>query len=746
MWMSRTLLGTTGRTIFLGLAVVAIIFAINYRYPTALGGAELIAGDLRMDTRRKAQPTGSVVVVAIDDESISKIGQWPWPRGIIAQLISALGDYKVGVIGVDLLFPEVDRADRDHRALAARLAAAGVGQSAIAAALGPNNDRALADALLSQGSTYLAYPFEAHFVRTPETSPMLRAFSPSIVNPPPVTYSSVLYPPGPLPDLISANSYLPPTPVLLESARGSAFVDVDLDADGDLRSIPTVIRFDNQFCVPLFLALVSAYRDHARLVLSLSNSAVERVAVGTTRVLVDEMGRMLIDFRGRLGRIPTFSANRVLARGVPEAALKGKIVLVGVTAFGLGDRIVTPLGANIPGVEIQAAAVDNVLAGKFIRYSETTQAETWLLALFLGLAVTIAASTLSALGAGITSLALVFGYILYAQHRLYGDGVMIGVILPLVTVVVTDAVLVGYRYTTEGSEKRRLRRAFVHYLAPTLVDQLAENSAELKLGGEERTITVMFADLTGFTTASTHMRPEALTGKVNRYFEYIVQPIDATGGYVERFLGDAALAFWGAPLSAPRHPINAIRAAFQIIDGVKRAREEDEAGGDQGFTIKVGINTGPAVVGNIGSKDRYSYTAMGEDVNLASRLEGVPPLYGCLIVVGERTAEGARNEFLMRELDWILAKGATKPMTVFQPIAPLSAATDAQRDLVAGFAVALEHYRARRFAEACRIWEELTARFEPAPSPSSIMAERARHFISEPPPTAWDAVFVLTSK
>jgi adenylate cyclase len=323
---------------------------------------------------------------------------------------------------------------------------------------------------------------------------------------------------------------------------------------------------------------------------------------------------------------------------------------------------------------------------------------------------------------------------------------MIGVILPLVTVIVTDAVLVGYRYATEGSEKRRLRRAFVHYLAPTLVDQLAEDSAELKLGGEERTITVMFADLTGFTTASTHMKPEALTGKVNRYFEFIVQPIDATGGYVERFLGDAALAFWGAPLSDPEHAINAVRAAFQIIDGVKRAREDDEAHGDQGFTIKVGINTGPAVVGNIGSKDRYSYTAMGEDVNLASRLEGVPPLYGCLIVIGEHTAEGARSEFLMRELDWILAKGATKPMTIYQPIAPLDAATGAQRDLVARFALALEHYRAMRFAEACTIWNELTVKFEPAPSPSSIMAERARLFTSEPPPTPWDGVFVLTSK
>jgi adenylate cyclase len=355
-------------------------------------------------------------------------------------------------------------------------------------------------------------------------------------------------------------------------------------------------------------------------------------------------------------------------------------------------------------------------------------------------------SELGALRSAAAGVALVVGYILYAQYRLQVGGALIGVILPLTLVVVTYTVLAGYRYVTEGFEKRRMRRAFVHYLAPSLVDRLTENAAELKLGGEQRDITVMFADLTGFTIASTEMTPDGLTSKVNRYFEFIVGPVDATGGYVERFLGDSALVFWNAPLSDPKHAVNAVKAAFEIIDGVKRAREEDEARGEKGFTIKVGINTGPAVVGNIGSKDRYSYTAMGEDVNLAARLEGVPPLYGCLIVTGEHTARLAREEFLMRELDWLLVKGAARPMAIYQPIATLDKATDSQRDLVARFAVALEHYRARRFTEACTLWDELAAKFEPVQSPSSIMAARARGFISSPPTEPWDAVFVLTNK
>ena len=730
----------------LGIAVIAVVFAIYYRHPAVMEKAELAAGDVRMHSRHTLPPTGSVAVIAIDDDSISKLGQWPWPRGVTAGLISALADYQVAVIGMDILFPEADHVDREHRALAAKLAASGVSPSTIAASIGPDNDGALGEAFKRQGSTYLAYPFENHFLGTAESPEVRRAFQRTIRNPPPVTFDAVLRAPGPLPELISANAYLPPIPVLANSARGTAFVDVDHDLDGVLRSVFTVVRFDSRFCAPLFLSLVSAYRDHARLVLSLTNSTVGGVAVGPMRVPVDEQGRMLIDFRGRLGKIPTYSVISVLSHKVPAESLKGKIVLIGVSAFGLGDRVATPLGSDIPGVEVQAAAVDNVLSGRFLRRSEATEGEALIFAFLLGLAVTVAVSELSAMRSAIVSLLLLGGYIAYAQYRLLEGGVMLGVILPATTVIVTDLVLSGYRYVTEDLKKRRLRRAFVHYLAPSIVDQLTEDGVELKLGGEERIITVMFADLTGFTVASTHMNPEALTGKVNRYFDVIVRPVDETGGYVERFLGDSALCFWNAPLPNLRHHVQAVRAAFDIIEGVRRAREEDEARGDTGFTIKVGINTGPAVVGNIGSKNRYSYTAMGEDVNLAARLEGVPPLYGCLIVIGEHTATVARQEFLLRELDWILAKGAAKGMAIYQPVAPLDRATDTQRELVARFAEGLAHYRAQRFAEACSIWDELVAKQEPAPSPSSIMADRARHFIASPPPAAWDGVFVLTSK
>jgi adenylate cyclase len=242
------------------------------------------------------------------------------------------------------------------------------------------------------------------------------------------------------------------------------------------------------------------------------------------------------------------------------------------------------------------------------------------------------------------------------------------------------------------------------------------------------------------------MTPEDLTSKVNRYFRYIVKPVDETGGYVERFVGDAVMGIWGAPLSDPNHALNAIRAAVAIIDGVRRAREEDEQRGEEGFTIKVGLNSGASIVGNIGSENRFAYTAMGKDVNLAARLESSPPLYCCLIVAGEHTARLAQSVFLMRELDRLLVKGADKSMSIYEPIAELDSATDAQKEIVRRFAQALEHYRARRFAEACAIWDDLANRYEPAPSPSSVMAARSRNLISNPPDKPWNAVNVLLNK
>jgi adenylate cyclase len=264
-------------------------------------------------------------------------------------------------------------------------------------------------------------------------------------------------------------------------------------------------------------------------------------------------------------------------------------------------------------------------------------------------------------------------------------------------------------------------------------------------------VTVMFADLSGFTDLSGKVEAEALVRITNQYLGYIVEQVEATGGYVDKFIGDAVMALWGAPVADPRHAVNGLRAAMGAVSRIRMAREATQTHSALSFAVKISLNSGTAVVGNVGTEKRYNYTAVGEIVNIAARLESVPTLYACEIVVGPRTAELVESEFLLRELDTVQVKGRETPLAISQPLAEQARATPKQRECAKRYAEALAHYRAMRYAEAKTIWEALAQEErdcpgDPKSNPSSEMAARARMFMAHPPTHPWDGVWVLTNK
>jgi class 3 adenylate cyclase len=265
----------------------------------------------------------------------------------------------------------------------------------------------------------------------------------------------------------------------------------------------------------------------------------------------------------------------------------------------------------------------------------------------------------------------------------------------------------------------------------------------------------MFADLSGFTALSSRVEPEVLTRLTNRYLGLIVESVEATGGYVDKFIGDAVMAVWGAPASDPAHAVHAVRAALAAVARSRAEWRTAVARGEPALSLKIGLNSGPAVVGNVGTERRYNYTAVGETVNVASRLESVPGLYGCQIVVGPRTAELAREEIFFREIDWVRVKGRETPLAIFEPLAEVGDAARLEIDQAKRYGDALAYYRARRFDEAAAIWEALTreegvvvahAQGPSQPSPASTMANRARQLAADPPDERWDGVFSLGTK
>ena len=539
-------------------------------------------------------------------------------------------------------------------------------------------------------------------------------------------------------------------------------VDLPSEADGAYRRIPAHFPDDQGNPVP---GLASALLRRAK-----APSMPEELVIAP---------------RYHLERIPTYAIVDVLrcATQAPEVlqqAFRDKIVLVGGTlpeedrkrsagkylapkstdgpllnACGLRRLGASaPESRTVPGVYLHAAAIDAVVTGNLTTIVPTSAIAGLAMATAVG---TAAVSLLCAPWlAGATSLGIVVLVFGIATGFLEGNA-WVPITLPLLAVVATFIIAYVVRYLVETRRKQAMQQElmFLGGLPSSMVEQMASGGTPLQLGGAQADITVMFADLSGFTKLSTQVSPDVLAAKTTQYLALIVQQVEATGGWVNKFIGDCVMAIWGAPVPDPHHAVQAIHAARAAVAHINRMREEAEGKGEVGFKIKIGLNSGSAFVGRMGTLKRGTYTAMGETVNLAARLEGIPGIYNCSVVIGPQTAEQVKHTFFLRELDTIKVKGKDQPITVYEPLEEHPAQPD-RKELVERYMKALADYRAGRFTEAADAWDALACtNLETGhksndkatlTNPSATMAERAKAFSIKPPPPSWDGVWVLTTK
>ncbi|HUY28057.1 MAG TPA: adenylate/guanylate cyclase domain-containing protein [Candidatus Binataceae bacterium] len=676
-------------TFAVGQVVMAWMLAILIAYPGALTFLELKISDLRMYAGTPHPPTNQVVVVGIDQKSIAVLGHWPWPRDVMAQFQDALASYRPKVIGYDLLFSEADSDVAERREIASRLGAFGLGDAQIQQALGHERDQKFADAVKAQGDTYLGYGFARHELGR-GAGGAEAGYLHEMISPPPLAYTLVHRDPGAAPELIHADAYLPPTPILNSAARGTGFYDIDGDYDGEIRTELTVIQFHDRMCVPFFLAVAQAYYGGATLRLNLAGAGVSSVALGDMVIPVDEIGRMMVTFRSGAASFPHYSAVDVLEHRIAPEALAGKAVLVGAIAKAIGDRAVTPVGAEFPRVEIHANAIDDVIAHDFIDATRTdtvVMERSWAVA--LGVAISLAVAYLTASIAFAAVLALMAAYFGFAQYLLIAHGILLGVVFPLAVASATAAALAIYRYWTEGREKRRLRHAFEHYLHPDVIAAVVDNPGGLKLGGERRIITILFADIVNYTGLSERTDPAALVALLNDYMTKMTDLILESGGVVDKIRGDGIMAFWGAPLEVPNHPRAAIDSGLAMLAELKSLREHDPRFAD--IDIGVGIATGEAIAGNFGGARRFDYSVIGDTVNLASRLETLTRQFKVHLLVSKETFTSAAGAYVARDIGLVRVKGKNIPVPIVEVIA--AAANGADGAYYARFAAALEDLR-----------------------------------------------------
>jgi adenylate cyclase len=721
-------------------AVVVLLFTVFADNPV-VRGLETASLDLRFRLRGVRPPGPEVTLILVDDRSLESLGRWPLSRALFARALEVLDHAGAKVVAFDLLFTEADEpvpADLRKAARTAAEALTGDRSDGLRAALERLTDRdsRFADAIRASGNVLLPVGFS--FVGTPGEEPSWLSDS-----------AYARFDESPLPPVfpLRPKSAVLPIEALATAAAGFGHTTLAYDRDSAPRYDYAALPFEADFLPSLSIRAAAAYLGVAwpKVALALGGG----VRIGDLVVPTDRAMRLLINYRGPPRTVPSFSFADLLALRVSPENLSGRIVLIGASFVGSADSYAQPF-SNTPmlGVERIANIIDTIVSRDFIGAPSgiwrIVQVATVLLLAALAGAMT---EFLPARLAALAGAAPIAAWAAAAQLA-FAQNVWWPLIEPVAALATAAATVLLFRYWVVDRVGRRIRSAFCHYLAPSIVDRLAESEAELHLGGERREVTIMFADLSGFTAMSTRLPPEELMTLTNSYHALMVEAVEATGGYVNQFVGDAVMAIFGAPVPDPDHAASAARAALRVVASVMQAKTDADARGVPGYAVKIGLNSGPAVVGNVGAPKRYNYTTVGETVNIAARLEGVPEDYGCRIVIGPNTAAAIADRFVLCELDWIQVKGKDTAFSVYQLISEKSTADGPELVCLAQYEAGLKRYRAGDFAAAEELWRREGEHPNPgatATSPPLVMADRCVR-LKAAPPEAWDGIYVRTTK
>ncbi len=621
------------------LCVIALFVADELGLDVPLlGQIERKTYDMRLRALPSAPPR-FVTIAAIDEASLAKIGRWPWSRTTFAALAERLDQLGAKVIAFDLFFPEREspRADAQFaRAISAT-------KKVVLGTVFIDNDteiRYLGPAGLAAARLAIAPQAIADVRSSAQGEPVFKR-------------------PEPYGVLVN----------ILELQGGAAYaghIDVPPDPDGVVRRAPLIRRFDGRYYPAIDVQVARTYLEAEVPALELASYGIAGLKLGEHSIPLDEEGRLLVRHR-RPGSFAAVPIADILEGRADAALLKGRVVLVGNTATGIGDVRVTPFGATLPGVEVRASIIESLLQGDALQRPEWMMVVDAAAMALIALVLIVLLPRLGVSGGGVLAAALLGGYVALAIYLFETQGLWLNLVYPtlLVALLFATATLVEYFFTF--SEKRYLKVAFQHYVPPAVVEDLVADAGKLQLGGEKRELTVLFSDIRGFTTLSEAMAPEDLVKLMNEYFTVMTEKVFEHRGSLDKYIGDAIMAVFGAPLPEPQHAALACRAALDMVRTLKTFQDTLRRRGLPAIDIGVGINTGPMVVGNMGSKSRFNYTVVGDAVNLASRIEHLNKEYGTNVLVSEYTYLPVKDEFpLAREVDRVRVRGRAQPVHLFE--------------------------------------------------------------------------------
>lgn len=725
------------------LTLVFFFYAGHWLTISFIDALENQAYDFRLQLTLPEQVDKKVVIIDIDEKSLGEIGHWPWNRNVLASIVDNLFDYyHIKVLGFDMVFAEQDEDPSD--------------QYLAELANSPIKDSAAFQAVYNRAAPHLHRDDQFGRALANRNTILGVVFDPNEAT----LQKGVL--PNALPqfdaDIIehfhffNARGYAANLPVLQMNAHSGGFFDnPQLDEDGVFRRVPLLQTYNGQLYESLALATTRAYLDNNSIKLGYAVldqaqgiHSLEWIYVGELAVPVDERAGVLVPYVGYQRSFDYISASDILHKRLPADALAGKAALLGTSAAGLLDLRTTPLEKAYPGVEVHANIIQGILDQNIMHQPEYIIGFEILLLLLLGLSLTFVLPALSPLwGSASVAMAtvLVLAINLYAWTAMQ---MVLPVAAPILLIVLLYILNMTLGFFIESRGKRHLAHLFGQYVPPELVDEMASNLNEINLDGEIRNMSVLFTDVRGFTTISENMEPKELTRFINAFLTPLTRIIHTNRGTIDKYMGDAIMAFWGAPLPDPLHARHALNAAVEMIAELDKLRDEFKKEGWPEIRIGVGVNSGSMNVGNKGSEFRVDYTVLGDAVNLGSRLESLTKQYGVDIIVGPDTRHQV-PEFEYRELDLVRVKGKDKPVTIYEPIGLIENVDKSIRTQIKKFHHALQLYRSQTWDDAEQEIFQLH-QTEPDRKIYRIYLDRIAFFRQNPPDKNWDGAFTQTSK
>jgi len=629
---------------------------------TIINRLDFLAYDLRLNlTLPDRKPAASnVVIVDIDEASLRAEGRWPWSRQKMGELVTKLKQAGVHTIGFDVAFAEPER-NVAQELIASASASGELQHQDYLEQLIPDMDRDLQfSKLLSGQNIVLGF--------------LLHATDDGSVGALPSPWTVIAEDQRDRLTVPMMSSYTGNLPLLQKAAGHGGFLNTTMDADGVLRSTPLILGHADMIYPSLSLAMARRYTKALRFKIDTALAGTtERVTglwLDRTLIPTDQYGRVLIPYTGKRGGIPYISATQIINASTPDAfpQLSNTAALVGSSALGLSDLVSTPTGPTFPGVEVHATVLQRILSGKpFPRVPDWANAANAIAIAVTGLLLSFLCPAFGALAITVFAVCFLALVILGNAWMWTSAQLALSPVMPLFTVIAIISMNVLFGYFAEAKQKRQVRKAFSSYMAPALVDQLVANPDKLSLNGESREMSFLFSDIAGFTTFTESASPELLVAVLNEYLDAMCRAVMEHGGTIDKIVGDAVVGIFNAPLDQPDHAERAVKCALEMDRLSKEFIAKMKARGMEFGVTRVGVNTGRAIVGNFGGAERFDYTAHGDSINTAARMESVNKHLGTQICIAGTTAAQCPNHFF-RPIGALVLKGKTEAIEAFVPI------------------------------------------------------------------------------